>query len=72
MFLRNVGWYSTDYMGFCLPPAFTLVSCSVYFFDPEDGGDVPPKRRLALNGLHGFLLATCLHAGFLLSSFFRP
>jgi hypothetical protein len=24
-----------------------------YFFDPEDGGDVPPKRRLQLNGLHG-------------------
>jgi hypothetical protein len=23
---------------FCLPPVFTLVSCSVYFFDPEDGG----------------------------------
>jgi hypothetical protein len=36
-----------------MPPALTLVSCSVYFFDPEDGGDVPPKRRLTLNGLHG-------------------
>jgi hypothetical protein len=23
-----------------LPPAFTLVSCSPYFFDPEDGGDI--------------------------------
>jgi hypothetical protein len=23
-----------------LPPAFTLVSCSDYFFDPEDGGDI--------------------------------
>jgi hypothetical protein len=23
-----------------------------YFFDPEDEGDVPPKRRLTLNGLH--------------------
>jgi hypothetical protein len=22
------------------------------FFDPEDGGDVPPKRRLAFSGLH--------------------
>jgi hypothetical protein len=22
------------------------------FFDPEDGGDVTPKRRLTLNGLH--------------------
>jgi hypothetical protein len=21
------------------PPAFTLVSCTAYFFDPEDGGD---------------------------------
>jgi hypothetical protein len=24
----------------CLQPAFTLVSCSAYFFDPEDGGDI--------------------------------
>jgi hypothetical protein len=23
------------------------------FFNPEDGGDVPPKRRLTSNGLHG-------------------
>jgi hypothetical protein len=22
------------------------------FIDPEDGGDVPPKRRLNLDGLH--------------------
>jgi hypothetical protein len=29
-----------------LPPAFTLVSCSAYFFD------VSPKRRLTFNGLH--------------------
>jgi hypothetical protein len=28
------------------PPAFTLVSFLVYSFDPEDGGDVSPKRRL--------------------------
>jgi hypothetical protein len=25
---------------FCLPPAFTLVSCSAYIFDPEDVGDM--------------------------------
>jgi hypothetical protein len=37
-------------------PAFTLVSCRTYFFDPEDGGDiVPPKRRLTPNGLHGVI-----------------
>jgi hypothetical protein len=24
-------------------------------FDPEDGGDVPPKRRLTFNGLHGVI-----------------
>jgi hypothetical protein len=24
----------------CLPPAFTLVSCSAFFFDAEDGGDM--------------------------------
>jgi hypothetical protein len=23
-----------------LSPAFTLVSCSAYFLDPEDGGDM--------------------------------
>jgi hypothetical protein len=23
-----------------LPPVFTLLSCSAYFFDPEDGGDM--------------------------------
>jgi hypothetical protein len=23
-----------------MPPPFTLVSCSAYFFDPEDGGDI--------------------------------
>jgi hypothetical protein len=23
--------------------------------DPEDGGDVPPKRRLTFNGMHGVL-----------------
>jgi hypothetical protein len=58
MFLRNVGWHSTDYTGFCLPCAVTLVSFSAYFFDPEDGGDVPPKRRLTLNGLHGVISQT--------------
>jgi hypothetical protein len=36
-------------------PAFTLVSCSAYFFDPEDGSDVPPKRRLTLSELHGVI-----------------
>jgi hypothetical protein len=25
------------------------------FFDPEDGGDVPPKRRLIFNGLYGVI-----------------
>jgi hypothetical protein len=29
--------------------------CITYFFDPEDGGDVPPKRRLNLDGLHGII-----------------
>jgi hypothetical protein len=31
------------------------------FFDPEDGGDVPPKCRLTFNGLHDVILAYCLH-----------
>jgi hypothetical protein len=29
-------------------------SCKNYFFDHEDGGDFPPKRRLQLNRLHCF------------------
>jgi hypothetical protein len=35
-------------------PASKLV-CWTYYFDPEDGGDVPPKLRLKLNGLHGVI-----------------
>jgi hypothetical protein len=37
------------------PTTFMLVSYSAYFFDPEDGGDVSPKRRLTFNGLHGII-----------------
>jgi hypothetical protein len=33
--------------------AYLLVLAEIIFFDPEDGGDVPPKRRLQLNRLHG-------------------
>jgi hypothetical protein len=25
------------------------------FFDPEEGGDIPPKRRLTFSGLHGVI-----------------
>jgi hypothetical protein len=32
-----------------------LVSCAAYFFDPEDGSDVTPKRRLTLNRLDGVI-----------------
>jgi hypothetical protein len=35
-----------------LPPAGFLLN---YFFDPEDGGDVPPKRQSTLSGLHGVI-----------------
>jgi hypothetical protein len=44
-----------------------LVSCSAYFIDPEDKGDVPPKRRLTLNGLHSVIsqkIALFLHPSF--------
>jgi hypothetical protein len=42
MFLRNIGWHSTNYMVCHLqvPPAFTLISRSAYFLEPEDGGDM--------------------------------
>jgi hypothetical protein len=39
MFLRNVGWLSTDYT-------------ALY---PRRLRHVPPKRRLTFNGLHGFI-----------------
>jgi hypothetical protein len=40
----------------CLPSAFTLVSCSGYFFRPWSWTRyVPPKRRFTLNGLHGVI-----------------
>jgi hypothetical protein len=35
------------------PPAFTLVSCSGYFFDPEDGSDVFLRKQVA------FTLVSC-------------
>jgi hypothetical protein len=31
------------------------------FFHPEDGGDVPPKRRLTLNGLQGVIFQKMVH-----------
>jgi hypothetical protein len=31
---------------FCLPPAFTLVSRSAYFFDPEDGDDMSSETSV--------------------------
>jgi hypothetical protein len=40
---------------------FLLVTCFHagfllgLLFGPEDGGDVPPKRRSTFNGLHGVL-----------------
>jgi hypothetical protein len=38
-----------------LATCLLAVCCSAYFFDPEDGGDVPPKRRFTLNGLYGVI-----------------
>jgi hypothetical protein len=50
---------------FLYNPKFRQADCSSYllqagfliclFFDPEDGSDVPPKRRLTFNGLHGVI-----------------
>jgi hypothetical protein len=56
---------------FCLPPAFTLVSCSAYFFNPEDGGYMF-LRNVGWISTDYTLLATCFHAGLLLSLFFQP
>jgi hypothetical protein len=42
MFLRNVGWHSTDYTALlCLPLAFTLVVCSPPFSEPKN---TPSKK----------------------------
>jgi hypothetical protein len=32
------------------------------FFDPEDGGDVPPKRPLTFNGLCGIIYQKAEHS----------
>jgi hypothetical protein len=38
---RKISWAGNQRKSrICLPAAFTLVSCSAYFFDPEDGGDM--------------------------------
>jgi hypothetical protein len=47
-----------------LPPVFHAGIPLGLLFDPEDGGDVPPKLRLTFNGLHGvvsqkIVLFTC-------------
>jgi hypothetical protein len=34
---------------------FFHVDITLGLFEPEDEGDVPSKRRLTLNGLHGFM-----------------
>jgi hypothetical protein len=53
-----------------IPPAGF---CWTYFFHPEDGGDVPPKRRSKLNGLHGVISHKIkLPAGFRWTYFFHP
>jgi hypothetical protein len=40
----------------CLHASFLLGS----FFDPEDGGNVPPKRWLTFNGVHDIIYQTLL------------
>jgi hypothetical protein len=40
---------------FSKPASKQAAGGCTYFFDPEDGGDVPPKGRLKLNGLHGVI-----------------
>jgi hypothetical protein len=37
-FMYYTRWFLIELA--CLPPALTLVCCSAYFFDPEDGGDM--------------------------------
>jgi hypothetical protein len=39
----------------CLPPAFTLVSCSAYSSTLKWRWHVNPKRCLTFNGLHGVI-----------------
>jgi hypothetical protein len=41
--LQNQKNYEQE-TSFRLPPAYTLVSCTAYFSDPEDGGDMFPRN----------------------------
>jgi hypothetical protein len=58
---RFGGTYHLYLQGQRISWATELVTCSHtgfllgLFFDPEDGGDVPLKRRLTFNGLHGVI-----------------
>jgi hypothetical protein len=53
MWCRVVYWIATDVSEEQLATCLLAGSRWNYFFDPEDGGDVPPKPRLQLNRLHG-------------------
>jgi hypothetical protein len=44
-------WQAFILLSSCLLAGF----CWTSFFDPEDGGDIPPKRWLKLDGLHGVI-----------------
>jgi hypothetical protein len=52
--------------GGCLPPAFTLVSCLAYFSALKN------EAICSSETIDFEVLATCFHAGVLLSLFFDP
>jgi hypothetical protein len=47
----NIHGYTVDNK--IIAACHLLVLAKIIFFDPENGGDVPPKRGLQLNRLHG-------------------
>jgi hypothetical protein len=51
-------------------PCHLFLACILLgLFDPEDGGDIPPKRRLTFNGLQGIISQKIAHKEELLKCF---
>jgi hypothetical protein len=59
IFLRNVGWLSTDYTAFHLLACWFLLN--LFILPWRWRRYVPPKRLSKLNGLHGVISQKMIH-----------